>query len=87
MDKHGTIVVDVDELQFALETAHKINEPYLDLAHLTGQMKNGPKVAVKSMLDIVTQTEHPQLSLSWNDKTLSVASIDGGVLGTFEIRF
>lgn len=75
-------------LQWICQIADQAGEPHVDLSGLLGLTPGaGPLLSVENLASVIAAHEEPEVSISWDDSSLSIARTDGGVMATFEVKF
>ena len=79
---------NTDELKLACAVSIDEGTPWIDLSPFVGlKPGEGPSVAVTNLISVLAEHEHPEITVGWDDKYLTLSHTDGGVLATFELRF
>lgn len=77
-----------EALKIACAVSVDEGAPWVDLSPLLGLSPGeGPSVAVSNIIGVIADHEHPEITVGWDDKYLTLSHTDGGFMATFELRF
>jgi hypothetical protein len=78
-------ICPTDDLQWLCQITKRVGDPHVDLAAVLGP--GAPKVSVNNLMGVITNHEHPEVALSWDDKMVTVQRTDGGFMAMLKVEF
>lgn len=77
-----------EDLRTTCQTAQDAGEVHIDLSGVLGLKKGtGPTVGVDNLLEVLSDHASPQVSVSWDDKTLTLQKTEGGAIASLQLKF
>jgi len=76
-----------ETLRELAKRAKKLGKAHVDLSEVL-PVEGNLYIEVDNLFDVVANDEGPEVSLHWDEAAaLTVQKTDGGVLGTFKVKF